>query len=277
MSPLNIHFLGTGGGRFTMITQRRRTAGIRLVQGDTHVHVDPGPGAIVFSNWAHLSPQRLDGLIVTHCHPDHYTDAEVLVEAMTHGTRDKRGVLAAPLSVLRGNDECDSSISTYHQDLVERIEPLSPGHGFNVDGIRFEAVKAIHSDPETVGFRAEAPEAGIIGYTSDTAYFPEIGELYCGARLLMVCTMWPRDNPLKYHLCTDDARRIIEGARPGCAVLTHFGMKMLNADPEKEAAYLQKETGVPTIAARDDMTIILGEGVEVRGPKKSDPPLFIEA
>ncbi len=93
----------------------------------------------------------------------------------------------------------------------------------------------------------------------------------------MLCTMWPRDNPLRFHLCTDDALRIIEETGPGCAVLTHFGMKMLNADPEKEAAYLQRETGIPIVAARDGMTIILGEVVEVRGPRKSDPPLFIEA
>ena len=245
-----------------MITQRRRTAGIRLVHGDTHVQVDPGPGAVVFSNWARLSPQKLDGLVVTHCHPDHYTDAEVLVEAMTHGTKDKRGVLAAPDSVLRGNDDYDPSISTYHQGLVGSIERLTPGHCVNVDGVRFEA---------------ETPDAGVIGYTSDTAYFPEIGELYCGNRLLMVCTMWPRDNPLKYHLCTDDAKMILEGASPGCAVLTHFGMKMLNADPEKEAAYLEEATGVPTVAARDGMEIVLGETIEVKGPKTGDNPRFIVA
>ena len=277
MSPVNIHLLGTGGGRFTMITQRRRTAGIRLVHGDTQVHIDPGPGAIVFSNWARLSPQRLDGLIVTHCHPDHYTDAEVFVEAMTHGTRDRRGVLAAPSSVLRGNDDCDPSVSTYHQGLVGRIETLTPGHGFFVEGVRFEAVKAIHSDSETVGIRAEVPGVGTIGYTSDTAYFPEMGGLYGGARLLMVCTMWPRENPLKYHLCTDDAKAILEGARPGCAVLTHFGMRMLNADPEREAAYLEEMTGVPTVAARDGMEIVLGEAIEVKGTRKSDSPRLIEA
>jgi len=93
----------------------------------------------------------------------------------------------------------------------------------------------------------------------------------------MVCTMWPRDNPVKYHLCTDDAKMILEGASPGCAVLTHFGMKMLNADPEKEAAYLEEVTGVPTVAARDGMEIVLGETIEVKGPRKSDKPRFIEA
>jgi hypothetical protein len=54
-------------------------------------------------------------------------------------------------------------------------------------------------------------------------------------------------------------------------------MKMLNADPEKEAAYLEEVTGVPTVAARDGMEIVLGETIEVKGPRKGDQPRFIEA
>jgi len=260
-----------------MITQRRRTAGLRLVHGGTQVHVDPGPGAVVFSNWARLSPQGLDAVVVTHCHPDHYTDAEVLIEAMTHGTKDRRGVLAASRSVLYGNDECDQSISSYHQDLVETVEPLTPGHAFKVDHLGFEAVAARHSDPETVGVRLNVPDVGSLGYTSDTAYLPELDEIYRSLRLLVLCTMWPRGNPLRYHLCTDDALKIMEGAEPGCAVLTHFGMRMINADPEAEASYLEGETGIPTVAARDGMQIIIGDNVEVRGPRKRDEPRFIEA
>ena len=277
MRPLSVHFLGTGGGRFTMITQLRRTAGIRLVHGGTHVHIDPGPGAVVFSNWARLSPQSLDAVVVTHCHPDHYTDAEVLIEAMTHGTRDRRGVLAAPGSVLYGNDECGQSVSDYHQKLVKAVEPLSPGKGFKIEDMDFKAVTAMHSDSDTVGIRAEVPGVGALGYTSDTSYLPDLGVGYGGLRLLILCAMWPRENPLRFHLCTDDALMILEEARPGCAVLTHFGMRMLRADPEAEAAYLEESTGIPTVAARDGMQVILGEGIELRGPRKKDEPRLIDA
>jgi phosphoribosyl 1,2-cyclic phosphodiesterase len=89
--------------------------------------------------------------------------------------------------------------------------------------------------------------------------------------------MWPRENPLKYHLCTDDALKILEGAKPGCSVLTHFGMKMVNADPDGEASYLEDETGIPTVAARDGMRITVGESIEVIGPRKSDLPRLIDA
>ncbi len=260
-----------------MILQRRRTAGIRLVHGETQVHVDPGPGALVFSNWAGLSPMRLDGLVVSHCHPDHYGDAEVFIEAMTQGTHERRGVLAAPGSVLRGDGGCGPSISSYHQGLVPEVESLKPGSRFDVAELRFEAVRAMHSDSETVGVRIEAPEAGALGYTSDTAYFDGISEQYGGLRLLILCTMWPRGNPLEMHLSTDDALRILEEAKPGCAVLTHFGMRMINAGPDGEAAYLEGETGIPVVAAKDGLKASMGEEIVFSGPRKRDEPRTVEA
>jgi len=277
LEPFKLHMLGTGGGRFTMITQLRRTAGIRIAHVGTDIHLDPGPGALVYSNWARLSPQKLDAIAVTHFHPDHYTDAEVLVEAMTHGTQDKRGVLAASRSVLQGGDDFDPSISRYHQGLVKEVQVLGSGSAFEVDDLRFQATEARHSDADTVGLRVDAPGVGSIGYTSDTAPYDGLGETYRGCRLLILCVLRPRGKPLKYHLCTDDALRILEEVKPGCGVLTHFGMSMLNAGPEEEAAYLESETGVPTVSARDGMQIILSEGIEIRGSRKKDEPRLIEA
>jgi phosphoribosyl 1,2-cyclic phosphodiesterase len=277
LTPLDIHFLGTGGGRFSMITQRRRTAGIRLVHGETHVHIDPGPGALVYSNWARLSPQKLDGIIVTHCHPDHYTDAEVLIEAMSRGTRAKRGVLAAPRSVLTGNIDCDRGVSRYHSNLPAKVETMKSGRSFGIEGLVLEAVEARHSETDGVGLRITVPEVGDVGYTSDTGFFEGLGELYSGVRVLIACAMWPRREQLRYHLNTDEIRRIVEEVKPGAVLLTHFGMKMINAGPEDEASYIEEETGVPAVAARDGMRVIVGEGIEVRGPRKSDVPRFIDA
>ena len=260
-----------------MITQRRRTAGILLIHGDTHVHIDPGPGALVFSNWARLSPQKLDALIVSHCHPDHYSDAEVFIEAMSRGAMRSRGTLAAPRSVLYGNGDIGPGISSYHRSLVERIEVLSPGSLFEVKELEVTAVKSSHSDPDTVGLRIDAPNLGCVGYTSDTGYFPELGDLYKGVRLLILCTMRPRGAPLHLHLSTDEAQEIVERAQPKFVVLTHFGMKMLNADPDAEAAFLEDETGVPAVAARDRMRITLDERIEVSGPRKKDETRIIEA
>jgi len=116
-AKFEIVFLGTGGGRFATITQKRRTAGIRVLSENLNLHLDPGPGALVHSIEEGLDPQKVNAILVSHCHPDHYTDAEVLIEAMTRGMTHKQGVLAAAKSVLKGNSICESSISKYHQQM----------------------------------------------------------------------------------------------------------------------------------------------------------------
>jgi phosphoribosyl 1,2-cyclic phosphodiesterase len=260
-----------------MITQKRRTAGIRMIHGDTNFHIDPGPGALVYTNWARFNPQKLDGVIVTHCHPDHYSDTEVLIEAMSQGTRFKRGVLAAPKSVIEGNSECDRSVSSYHLKLAASVETLSPGYFFRIDNIGFEAVEARHSETDGVGIRFHVPEIGNIGYTSDTGYFEGLGKIYGNVRVLIACAMWPRKDQLRYHLNTEEVLRIVEEAKPGVVFLTHFGMKMVNAGPEKEAEYLENSVNIPVIAAKDGMHVMVGEKVQAVGPRKSDVPRVIDA
>ncbi len=276
LKPLELHFLGTGGGRFVMTTQRRRTAGIRAVHGGTQVHIDPGPGALVFSNWAGLSPRRLDGLVVTHCHPDHYTDVEVFIEAMTDGTRNRKGLLAAPPSVTRGIEGLGPCVSDYHRGLVGELVELEPGTTFRVNDVEFTATKALHSDPDSIGVRLDAPGVGSVGYTCDTGYFEGLGEQHEGQRLLILCVIWPRGHPIKMHLCTDDVLRVLGEARPSSAIITHFGWRMLEADPVKEADYLQRETGIPVIAAVDGMKATLGEQLVIQGPRKRDEPMRLE-
>lgn len=255
-----------------MITQRRRSAGIRITHGKTDIHLDPGPGALVHSIWASLNPQKLDAILVTHCHPDHYSDSEVLIEAMSRGTTKSRGLLAAPRSVLYGNEQYDPSISAYHRSLPSVVEVMKLGHPFSVGSMVFEPVEARHNDPDGVGLRMEVPLLGSLGYTSDTGFFPALGEIYGGLRVLILCVMWPMDQFLHYHLSTNEALEVIKSSNPGCAILTHFGMRMLNADPEAEASYIEEETGVSTVAARDGTRVIVEKNVEVRGPRKKDEP-----
>ena len=68
---------------------------------------------------------------------------------------------------------------------------------------------------------------------------------------------------------------IIEEAKPEACILTHFGMRMLNAGPEKEAAYLEEETGVPVFAAVDGLRASLSEEITLKGPRKSDKTIHL--
>jgi len=275
---LHLHFLGTGGGRFVMVTQRRRTAGIRLIQEDIlNLHLDPGPGALIFSNWARLNPQGLDGILVSHSHPDHYCDAEVLIEGMSHGTTKKRGLVAAPRSVLRGNDVCGPAISRYHQGLVSEIAELSPDREARLGQVRIRATKAVHSDPDAIGFRLDIPDMGEIGYSSDTALYDGIEDYYRETWILILCTIRPRGSPLPLHLSVDDAAKLVTGAKPRYVVLTGFGMGLFGDKAAEQAKWMEKETGIPTTAAEDGMEIRVGDKIEVKSQKKGTPTRTIEA
>jgi len=265
MSPkIEIVFLGTGGGRFATITQKRRTAGIRIISEGLNLHLDPGPGALVHSINEGLDPQKLNAVFVSHCHPDHYTDAEVLIEAMTRGMTRKRGVLAAAKSVLTGNNLCEPSISKYHQQMPQQKIEAVPNMKFQVGDVNVLATEARHTDPDTVGFRFETRDFGDFAYTSDTEYFEGIGKYYEGVRLLVLCVMRPAGKPWKGHMTTNDAIKIVEETRPEHAVLTHLGMQMIFKGPASEAKLIKDKTGVPTVAAVDGMRINFAETISVQ-------------
>ena len=252
-----------------MITQKRRTAGIRIIGDGVNLQLDPGPGALVHSIEEGLDPGKVRAVLVSHCHPDHYTDAEVFVEAMTHGMTRKQGLLAAPKSVLEGGKACEVSISSYHQQMVEKRIEVKPGLDFEVGPVNVSTTEARHTDPEAVGFRFRT-EFGDFAYTSDTEYFNEIAKYYENVRLLALCVMRPSGRPWKGHMSTEDAIKIISEAHPERAVMTHLGMSMLLQGPEKEAKIIQDKTGVTTIAAVDGMTVDFGETMEIRTGKGKD-------
>ncbi len=268
MNGVDLVFLGTGGGRFATITQKRRTGGIRFLSEVFNMHLDPGPGALVYSLNMGLDPKKVTAVLVSHSHPDHYTDAEVFVEAMTRGMTKKRGALIASHSVLVGNDTCEPSISKYHQQMPKEVIEAKPGITFTLDDARILITEARHTDPDAIGLRLETGDMGDIAYTSDTEYFEGIEKQYQGVRLLILCVLRPSGKPWKGHMTTEDAIKIVEDARPELALLTHFGMQMIFRGPEKEAKLIHEKTGVPTVAATDGMCVNVQKEIQIQRPKK---------
>jgi len=261
-------FLGTGGGRFITITQKRQTGGLRILH-PVNIQLDPGPGSIVYTNRAKLDPSKTRAVVVSHCHLDHYGDAEVFIEAMTGGMIKKRGSLIAPRSVIKGNQICDACISKYHQSMPEKIVEVKAGDQVDIEQLHLVATRAQHSDPDTVGFRINLP-SGDVGYTSDTEYFEGLGKQYEGVRLLILCVLRPRGLPWRGHLSSEDAEKIINEAEPEVSVITDFGVKMVYAGPSREAKTIENSTGVRTVAATDNMRVRIGK--EIRFESESEQP-----
>jgi len=212
----------------------------------------------------HLDPAKTDALLISHCHPDHYTDAEVLIEGMTEGTTKKRGMLIGSKSVLKGHDGIGPAISNYHQSAVKEVRVASPGDEFLIGGTKVVATFAKHTDPTTVGFKFET-EFGTLSYISDTDITQRMIDAHKGARLLIVATTRPLYSKIPFHLSTEDAAMVISQIKPDMAILTHFGLKTIKEDPRLQAEWIYKKSGVETLAAEDGMKVQFAKAISVQG------------
>ena len=257
---VKITFLGTGGGRFTTIYQIRATGGV-YIEDRIKMHVDPGPGALVQMHRYNIDPTKTDVIAISHSHTDHYTDGEVLIEGITNGGTKKKGYLIGSKSVIEGFDQYGPAISRYHQGLVEKSISMSPGDVFRIGDFEITATKSFHSDPTTIGFKIRT-SSGLISYVADTDYDDSLIKEHKNVRVIILPVTRPLGAKIPYHLSTKEAAKIVEGVKPEVAILTHFGLKMLSENPEYQADWIWKETGIKTIAAEDGMVVKIGKNIE---------------
>ncbi|MFC1900985.1 MBL fold metallo-hydrolase [Chloroflexota bacterium] len=259
-SSETITFLGTGGGRFMIISQTLATGGLWLNLGGTEILLDPGPGCVVRTANKKLKPENLSAIILSHRHLDHSADINVMIEAMTRGGHNQHGNLFAPSDAF----DKEPVIYSYLKNYVDGVEILYEGGSYNVADVSFTTpVRHIHG-PETYGivFRTEKHS---FSYIADTRYFEDIKKHYKNDLLIInVVFLEPRpptDNPLAPtdHLSMPDAERIINEIKPKIAILTHFGGNVYRADPQKIAEEMSEKTGVRVIAAKDGMKFDLAE------------------
>lgn len=257
-----ITFLGTGGGRHTTMYQVRSTGGMLIEHDGRFLHVDPGPGALTQMHRIRYDLTRTDSVVVSHCHPDHYSDAESVIEGMTRGGWTKRGSLYGSKTVISGENGLGPCISDYHRRIVSNVSQFAPGDVLDIDGLETDICRADHSDPTNVGFRFHT-EHGIVSYVSDTAYSDGIADQYIGSRVLILPVTTPMGNRIKYHLCTDDAITFIDRVRPELAIFIHLGVVIIRKGPEAQARMAEEATGIRTVAGRDLMVLDVGEELEI--------------
>ncbi len=252
--PANsVTFLGSGGSRFMMISQKLATGGFWLNLGGTDILVDPGPGCITQVARHDLEPGQLDAILLSHRHLDHSADVNIMIEAMVRGGFSPHGYLYAPADAL---DE-EPVIFGYLRHLLDGVVTLREGGAYRFGGVEFETPLRHQHSVETYGFNFRAG-GRTVSYVADTRYFEALASSY-RADLMIVCVL--TESPRSYidHLSVPEAAAVIGAARPKAAILTHFGMGLWRGGPQNYAARISEETGVRVIAARDGMCFELSE------------------
>ncbi len=252
-----IKFVGTAGARFVVAKQLRSSGGLWFSLQGMNLYLDPGPGALVrcLSSRPKLDPAKLDGILLSHKHLDHSGDINVLIEAMTEGGYAPKGVLFAPQDAL----EEDPVVFRYVRTYVRETRVLKENSTYTLGNLKFSTAGRHQHSVETYGVNFHLPQ-GTLSYITDTKFYPELLSQYPG-EILMMNVVLLTDVPDKKidHLSLVDVRRILGETKARVIVLTHFGMRLLQAKPWEVAEQLSAETGKKVIAARDGMTLEVEE------------------
>ncbi|MCX6771751.1 MAG: MBL fold metallo-hydrolase [Candidatus Micrarchaeota archaeon] len=250
---MEIVFLGTGGGRFNLISQIRRTGGF-LIRGSLNIHADPGPGALVACHDFSIHPEKTGAVVVTHNHIDHLNDAALMCEAINCFPDRKRGILVASKSILAGDEYGERGISPYFTKKLSRTEIARQGKPIKIGGATLTPTPVRHEDMTGFGFVLDMDGARI-GYTSDTEYFPSLAPHFLHCDILIANNLKSGADGVPGHLYSATTVKLLTACHPRLCVLSHMGQSLLKSGPGKEARKIQKASGVRTVAATDGMRV----------------------
>ncbi len=263
----NILFLGTAGSSAVVNRQLRASGGIIVQVEDLQFHLDPGPGSLNKAREYGINLHNNTAILVTHNHINHCNDLNVVIDAMTHAGIEHRGLILSSKSVLHEQEDSLPFLTKYHQNLVERIIPLDKNHKVGIGLIEINSLPVEHTDKTAIGFKLFCPKF-TLSYTGDTRLTQELLDSLAGTDILILNVPYPAKQGKGANLDTVSATKIISKIKPKVAIITHFSMEMLKADPIQEAREIQRVTGIQTIAAQDGMKISPEGFGQVRSPVK---------
>lgn len=249
----HIRFLGTAGARFAVAKQVRSSAGVYLYLKGKRILLDMGPGTLVQLN--KVEPEidvfTIDGLILTHSHIDHSCDINCLIDAVTAGGIWNRGVLYTPSECLEGENRV---VLQYLRGFLAKIEIMEAQSTYMLEDLAIRTSIPHDHGVETYGIHFDL-DGGQLSFLIDTKFFPALIDEYMGADILVVNMVRKseKDAPNALHLCTQDVKEIVGAIKPRKTILTHFGMRLLEAGPEGAAERIADATGCDVVAAVDRM------------------------
>ncbi|MER6505914.1 MBL fold metallo-hydrolase [Nonomuraea sp. NPDC001636] len=257
-----VTLLGALGHRYGMLAGG--AGGVLIRTGKSCVIVDPGPAALglllQLARQGRFDFADVDALLVSHFHPDHYTDVIPCLEgAMSARQRPGRVLLAA------------------NSTVIQRFAAFTPFHMRRVDTCTFthlagqaegeQAVKladlVVHATPavhhehgdETrtaIGFALDTPGGGV-WYTGDTGLFdglldavvallPQTALVIAHASGTGRHAVPERAAACDWHLHTDAVPAIAAVLRPACVVVQHYDAAYASARYRiAQAEWLQRQ------------------------------------
>lgn len=201
----------------------RASSGFLVEREGFHLVLDLGYSALPNLE-KHVPPEKVDAVIVTHAHPDHYLDIHPLFRAR-HFSRASPPPLPlfAPSGVFDRLVRLESPGDEPSFRRAFACREIAPGDAFEIGPFRVRTRSLPHYVPNA-GLRLES-DGLVLAYTGDTGPSPEVVPLADGSDLF-IAEATNRGDPStfepRFHLTAREAGEYAESARARHLLLTHF-------------------------------------------------------
>ena len=147
--------LGTSAGRPTLL---RGASALAAAAEGSWLMCDCGEGAQLSAQRAGLSLARLDAVLITHLHGDHFNGLPGLLGTLGLEGRERRLVLAGPpgITELLQHLARAGSLGTGEME-VHGVEQHGAGGELQLDGFQVQSRALVHRVP-TYGYRVALPD-----------------------------------------------------------------------------------------------------------------------
>jgi ribonuclease BN (tRNA processing enzyme) len=241
MSPLAVTVLGSSG---MFATPERACAGYLLELSGSTVLLDAGSG--VWQNLlAHVDYRDVDGVVLSHRHPDHVTDVFQMFHARRYGDPDPLSIIPlwAPAETLE-------RAVAFIPDLEEAFElrTVADGDETGIADATARFVRMAHP-PETLGVRIQH-DGAVLSYSADTGPDADFERLARGADLF-VCeaTFQDSDEEWEGHMSASQAGTVAGRESVSKLLLTHLRP---GRDPALSLAEAQRTAGEAEVQLASD-------------------------
>ncbi|MGB8961075.1 MAG: MBL fold metallo-hydrolase [Pseudonocardiaceae bacterium] len=200
-------------------------SGYLVRAGDTSVVLDLGNGTFGALQ-RYLDPFTLDGLVLSHLHPDHCADVSALTVYRRYHPHpppfDVLPLYGPPDTAERLTAAYAPNADERHRtDLSDLYEFRSYGETARIGSLDVRAARVEHP---CAAYALRVSHAGrVLVYSGDTGPCPQLVELATGADVLLAEASWPDrpDNPPAVHLSGRDAGEAAAAAGVGRLLITH--------------------------------------------------------
>ena len=224
---MELTILGASG---TYPAAGRPASGYLVSEAGTTLWMEAGPGTFT-ALCGYMDPFDLDGVFISHRHPDHCTDFLALYHALAHGGyRGERIPVIFPAGLWDLLADFSSGKSAFRA-VFDRVEHFIPGEELTIGELSITTNRADHPPP-TLAARITAAGRSLV-FTADTGPHWRVDELAAGCDLLLAeaSLQEPRGpkSPV-FHMTGREAGEMADRAGAGRLMLTHIPPHL---DPER--------------------------------------------